>query len=116
MPTKPAKIGQSCYASGWGEIDNPLSSVNYSRAKELMVAPLEVLGYDGCYNALDEQLLSFSRESYQEVYERFIRWDLCTYKKPKSICSGDSGGPFTCDENGIAVVHGIASVVLPTGL
>ena len=110
MPTKPAKIGQSCYASGWGEVDN------YCKAKELMVAPLELLGYDGCYHALDEQLLFFSRESYQEVYERSLRWDLCTSKKPKSICSGDSGGPFTCDENGKAVVHGIASGVLSSGL
>ena len=90
--------------------------LNYSSAKELMVAPLEVLGYDGCYHALDEQLLFFSRESYQEVYEGFIRWDLCTSNMPKSICSGDSGGPFTCDEYGKAVVHGISSKIMSSGL
>ena len=112
MPTKPAKIGQNCYASGWGMIGHPI----FGRVKELMVAPLEILGYNGCYYALNEKILFFSRERFQELFKEFIRWDVCTSNKPKSICSGDSGGPFTCDENGIAVVHGIASVVLPTGL
>ena len=88
----------------------------FGRVKELMVAPLEILGYNGCYYALNEKILFFSRERFQELYKEFIRWDVCTSNKPKSICSGDSGGPFTCDENGKAVVHGIASVVLPTGL
>ena len=81
-----------------------------------MVAPLEILGYNGCYQALDEKILFFNRETFQKLYEQFICWDLCTSNKPKSICSGDSGGPFTCNENGKAVVHGIASGVLSTGV
>ena len=110
MPTKPAKIGQSCYASGWGEIDN------YCKAKELMVAPLELLGYDGCYHALKEQLIFFSRDKYQMYLEQSLRWDLCTSNMPKSICEGDSGGPFTCDEHGKAVIHGISSKVMSSGI
>ena len=116
MPTKPAKIGQSCYASGWGMIDNPAFTLNYSRVEELMVAPLKIHGYEGCYQALDEQLIFFSRERYQYLYEQSFRWDLCTSNMPKSICSGDSGGPFTCDEYGKAVVHGISSKTMSSGL
>ena len=81
-----------------------------------MVAPLKIHGYEGCYQALDEQLIFFSRERYQYLYEQSFRWDLCTSNMPKSICSGDSGGPFTCDEYGKAVVHGISSKIMSSGL
>ena len=34
---------------------------------------------------------------------------LCTKNPPKSICSGDSGGPLICNVNGKAVIYGTAS-------
>ena len=34
---------------------------------------------------------------------------VCTKNPPKSICSGDSGGPLICNVNGKAVIYGTAS-------
>ena len=98
LPTKPANTVRRCYASGWGKVEP------FRKSTELMFAPLDILDYDECYNELDKELILLDPES--------IRWDLCTSNRPKSICPGDSGGPFICDEDGKAVVHGIASSII----
>ena len=106
LPTKPAKTDQRCYASGWGKVKT------YRESTELMFAPLDILDYDECYNELDKELILLDPEKFQKHYDESIRWDLCTSNRPKSICPGDSGGPFICDEDGKAVVHGIASSII----
>ena len=106
LPTKPAKADTRCYASGWGKVKT------YRESTELMFAPLDILDYDECYNELDKELILLDPEKFQKHYDESIRWDLCTSNRPKSICPGDSGGPFICDEDGKAVVHGIASSII----
>ena len=108
LPSKPSKIGQKCYASGWGE------------TWRLEFAQLSILDYDSCFSKLSISFLHDS-EKFEILYNQSLRWDLCTYEdysRPqnnpfdfeyKSICSGDLGGPFICNQDGKAAVHGIAS-------
>ena len=118
LPSKPSKIGQKCYASGWGDInENYWSS---PQAEELMFAQLSIRDYDGCFSKLRSSI-SYDSERFEILYNQSLRWDLCTYEdysRPqnnpfdfeyKSICPGDLGGPFICDQDGKAAVHGIAS-------
>ena len=99
-------MGQKCYASGWGDI-----KAHYRgspQAKELMFAQLSILDHDGCFSKVNIPYL-YDSGRFEILYNQSLRWDLCTYKYDKSICPGDFGGPFICDEDGKAVVHGIAS-------
>ena len=38
---------------------------------------------------------------------RKYRDQFCAYSEQSGSASGDSGSPFICDENGLAVLHGI---------
>ena len=96
LPSKPSKIGQKCYASGWGE------------TWRLEFAQLSILDYDSCFSKLSISFLHDSKR-FEILYNQSLRWDLCTYEKYKGICPGDLGGPFICDDDGTAVVHGIGS-------
>ena len=118
LPSKPSKIGQKCYASGWGDIKENYGSS--PQAEELMFAQLSIRDYDGCFSKLRSSI-SYDSERFEILYNKSLRWDLCTYEdysRPqnnpfdfeyKSICLGDLGGPFICDQDGKAAVHGIAS-------
>ena len=106
LPTKSVQTGQTCYASGWGRISD------FRIPNKLMFAPLEIFDYNACYNELKQEISYLDLTSFQYLYETKIRWDLCTSNRPKSVCKGDSGGPFICHQEGKAVVHGIASYVM----
>ena len=107
LPSKPSKIGQKCYASGWGDID---CYHWITQVEELMFAQLTILDSDGCFTKLRTAIFDFCEKfDERKLYNQSLRWDLCTYENDKSICPGDLGGPFICDEDGKAVVHGIAS-------
>ena len=80
-----------------------------SSAEELMFAQLSILDYDGCFSKLREKSIIFFPEKFEKLYNQSIRWDLCASENDKSICPGDFGGPFICNEDGKAVVQGIAS-------
>ena len=74
-----------------------------------MFAPFAILDFDGCFSKLKENVYFSEKSKLEKLYRQFLRWDLCTFKGDKSICPGDFGGPFICNENGKAVVQGIAS-------
>ena len=40
---------------------------------------------------------------------RGYKWFICSYAKGGSLCSGDSGGLLTVNENGVHVVVGVVS-------
>ena len=51
-------------------------------------------------------------DGYGYKYDLFTAYGimksvLCGYDPPRSTCSGDSGGPFVCNEVGKAVVYGV---------
>ena len=106
LPTKSVSTGINCYASGWGKISD------YQNADKLMFAPLTIFDYDACYDELKKEIYNLDWATFQHFYNIKIRWDLCTSNRPKSVCPGDSGGPFICNEDGKAVVHGIASSIM----
>ena len=37
------------------------------------------------------------------------KWFICGFAKGHSVCSGDSGGPLTVNENGVHVVVGVVA-------
>ena len=102
LPTKSVSTGIHCYASGWG-----LTS-DFETANKLMFAPLNIFDHKECYDELKKEKFYLDWTMFQHK----ISWDLCTSNRPKSVCPGDSGGPFICNEDGKAVVHGIASSIM----
>ena len=82
--------------------------LNVEQAQELMFAPLAILDFDGCLSKLEDYSYYYNTEKFKKLYNQSYSWDLCTFKDIKSICPGDFGGPFICNENGKAVVQGIA--------
>ena len=105
LPSKPPETGERCYASGWGDIDKWYPE----KTNELMFAPLTILDYQDCLSRLEEKHILEDPKKFKKLYDLSLRWDLCAAKEDRSICPGDFGGPLICNEDGKAVVHGIAS-------
>ena len=57
--------------------------------------------------------LVFCREIEHVCKNQFI---YCGRSNYGTICDGDSGGPLICEEDGMAVLHGIISSVTVTGV
>ena len=51
----------------------------------------------------------YRNTKYEDLYEDLFPSHLCASNPPKSGCEGDSGGPFICNEDGKAIVHGVVS-------
>ena len=41
------------------------------------------------------------------AYLDMMSWTICAHDPPHSICAGDSGGPFICEEDGKAILYGV---------
>ena len=86
LPTKPVKIGARCFTSGWGKTEN-------GNPEELMATDTIIQGREQCPLYMSE------------LY-------FCGISKEASTCHGDSGGPLVCEENGVAVLHGVNSYIV----
>ena len=56
-----------------------------------------------CSERIDPRLEFTPTGPYNKTFE------LCAFAKGRAHCSGDSGGPFMCEQNGKFVLHGIVS-------
>ncbi|XP_020899808.1 chymotrypsin-like elastase family member 1 isoform X1 [Exaiptasia diaphana] len=88
-------VGTKCFATGWGyKKGNDHSSL----AKVLQEADLTIAPQQKC----DNMFTSISVDNTM----------VCAGGQGKGACSGDSGGPLACWENGQWVLRGIASFVM----
>ena len=62
-----------------------------------------VVGDEKCSERIDPRLEFTPTGPYNKTFE------LCAFAKGRAHCSGDSGGPFMCEQNGKFVLHGIVS-------
>jgi len=96
IPQSAATVGAECTASGWGKLENGLTST------VLMEVTVPILANDNC------GLLS---SRYDAITDNM----LCAgfpLTGGKDSCQGDSGGPLSCPGNagpGRSVLHGIVS-------
>ena len=62
-----------------------------------------VVGDEKCSERIDPRLEFTPTGPYNKTFE------LCAFAKGRAHCSGDSGGPFMCEQNGQFVLHGVVS-------
>ena len=109
MPKNEIAFGSTCYASGWG-ITNDF---DIKSSEDLMTTPLNIFNKSECYKKiLKHNKKKMTYEKFESFYNELFPEGICTSNQYKSACSGDSGGPFICEEHGKAVIHGIASGLL----
>ena len=114
LPKTQPVHGSTCYASGWGNMIRNQDGKAES-PDNLMTAPLKILNKTECYQEIVKETREIKNETFEFMYNELGPGGICTSNRPKSVCQGDSGGPFICEENGKAVVHGIASAMFDFG-
>ena len=115
MPKTEITFGSTCYASGWGNIKD-IKDKDQERPENLMTAPLYIFNKTECYKDALKENGNLTNQMFDSFYDELIPGAICASNRPKSICKGDSGGPFICEENGKAVIRGIASGLINVGM
>ena len=75
----------------------------------LQTLKLRIISDKAC--AIGERKKIFKEDNHPMInaYSKPNFGVVCTKNPPRSICSGDSGGPLICNVNGKAVIYGTAS-------
>lgn len=86
---------QNCWITGWGRTNVGTSG---STSNSLMEAKMNNIANTECSNR-------WSGVSGASIFSSHI----CLYEEGKSACSGDSGGPYVCEKNGVWIQAGVTS-------
>ncbi|XP_022328315.1 chymotrypsin-like serine proteinase [Crassostrea virginica] len=86
---------QNCWMTGWGRTNVGTSG---STSNSLMEAKINNIANTECSNR-------WASVSGASIFNSHI----CLYEEGKSACSGDSGGPYVCEKNGVWIQAGLTS-------